>query len=112
MSLFFAVVAAPALAQLDFHPPGLDLPSDEDPQAKIGNLIVDIINMLLGLSAVLAVGAIIWGAVVFILSIGNEKRVATAKQIILWAIVGLLVVGLSFLVVRFVGQILGVAGPI
>jgi uncharacterized membrane protein YjfL (UPF0719 family) len=66
--------------------------------------------MLLGLSAVLAVAAIIWGAVMFIISIGNEKRVETAKKIILWAVIGLLVVGLSFLIVRFVGQILGVPG--
>lgn len=106
--------AAPAFADLK----GLDfsvgskvgLPDDANPQQRIGNLIVAIINIMLSLAAVLAVGAIIWGAVILILSIGDEKRVGTAKKIILSAIAGLIIIGLSFIIVRFIGQKLGVLG--
>lgn len=87
------------------------LPGGEgDPQQHIGKLIVDVINIMLSFAAVLAVGAIIWGAVMLILSIGEDKRVQTAKKIIFSAIIGLLIVGLSFLIVRFVGQFLDAGG--
>lgn len=77
---------------------------------KLANIIIDIINILLGLAAVLAVAAIIWGAVMFITSLGNEQRVASAKKIIFWAIAGLLIIGFSFAIIQLIGGALGVAG--
>lgn len=99
-----------ARAQIDLNPPGIDLPNEgsETAKQKVGDLIVSIINLMLSFAALLAVGAIIWGGIIYITSIGNESQIGKAKKIIFWAIIGLLITGLSFLIVRFVGQALGV----
>lgn len=102
------------LAQLKWNPGIPSLPSGTDPQQTIGDLIIQIIQLILGFSAVLAVGAIIWGAMMMILSLGEQGRVEKGKKIIFWAIVGLLITGLSFLIVGFIGQALqapGAGGP-
>lgn len=103
--------SATAHAQIDLNPTGIDLPQEKEGETakeKVGNLIVSIINLMLSFAALLAVGAIIWGGIIYITSVGNESQVGKAKKIIFWAIVGLLITGLSFLIVRFVGQALGV----
>lgn len=74
------------------------------------NIIVSIINLLLGLSVVLAVAAIIWGAVRIITSLGNSTAVESGKKIIFWAIIGLLIIGFSFAIIQLVGKALGVPG--
>lgn len=99
------------LAQLNWNPniPGLsNIGQGATAQEKVGNLIIGIIQLILAFSAILAVGAIIWGAIMIILSLGEQGRVEKGKKIIFWAIVGLLLAGLSFLIVRFVGQTLGI----
>ncbi len=72
------------------------------------NIIIAVINLMLGLSAVLAVAAIIWGAVRIITSLGNQSGVESGKKIIFWAIVGLLIIGFSFAIIQLVGRALGV----
>src|SRR5687767_5078756 len=104
-----------AHAQINLQPSGIGLPDNlqrGNAQQRVGDIIVSIINIMLAFSAILAVGAIIWGAVTMIISVGNDSKVASAKKIIFWAVLGLLLAGLSFLIVRFVGQALGViTGP-
>lgn len=115
MPLFFLGVQisqAQAPAGIDLQPSGIGLPPSlqtGDPQAKVGNLIVSIINLMLAFSALLAVGAIIWGGITMIVSgAADPSKAEKGKKIIFWAIAGLLVTGLSFLIIRFVGQALGV----
>lgn len=71
-------------------------------------IITAIINLLLGLSAVLAVAAIIWGAVRIITSLGNQSGVESGKKIIFWAIIGLLIIGFAFAIIQLIGEALGV----
>lgn len=85
-----------------------DLPSGGTSQAS--QIIISVINILLGLSAVLAVAAIIWGAVRIITSLGNQQGVESGKKIIFWAIVGLMIIGFSFAIIQLIGQALGVVG--
>lgn len=61
-----------------------------------------VINFLLGLIGVIAVLAIIIAGVRLIVGTGNEEQAATAKKIILWAIVGLVVVILAWVIIRIV----------
>ena len=68
-------------------------------------IIQTILLWILGLAAIAALVALIIGGVMFILSVGNEDRARTAKRIILYAIVGLLIIGTSFLIVQTVGTI-------
>lgn len=57
------------------------------------------IEFFLGFAAVLAVAAIIYGGFTYITSFGDDKKVEHAKQVILAAIIGLIILGVSFAVV-------------
>jgi hypothetical protein len=66
--------------------------------------LTSIINWLLSIVAVLALLAIVVGGILYIISFGDEKRADKAKKIILYAVIGLLVVGLSFTILAAVRQ--------
>lgn len=69
-----------------------------EPQTILGT----VINFLLGLVGVVAVLAIIIAGVRLIAGTGNEEQAATAKKIILWAIVGLVVIILAWVIIQVV----------
>lgn len=72
-------------------------------------VILRIVNFMLGLVAVLALAAMIWGALMYILSLGDEGKTEKAKKVILYAIVGVLVAGVSFVLLSVVRNLL--VGP-
>lgn len=68
-----------------------------------------IINILLILASLVAVIMIIYGGVRYIISRGEEDEAAAAKNVILYAVIGLIVIGLSAAIANFViGAISGV----
>lgn len=75
------------------------------------DLILKIANFLLYLVAALALVAIIWGGVMYIVSLGDEARSARAKHIILFAIMGLLIAGIAEAIIYTVCSIGGFACP-
>src|SRR5688500_3690323 len=105
--LMLHVATFPALAQIDLNLTGLgiELPTGGaggDASTKIGNIIVAGINLLLAFSAIIAVGAIIWGGVKISLAAGNEHNAEQGKKIVLYAIIGLIVTGLSFFIINLI----------
>lgn len=66
------------------------------------DLFTNIGTFLTGLVAALALIAIVWGGVMYILSLGDESRSARAKQIILYAILGLLIAGIASIIIDIV----------
>jgi len=69
-------------------------------------LLMNVILWILGLVAIIALGVIIWGAFMYIVSLGDEKRTTSAKRIILFAVVGLLLVGGAFFIINTVRDLL------
>lgn len=61
-----------------------------------------IVNVILSFVGLLALLAIIYGGIKYIISLGDEKGTEQAKHIILYAIVGLIIVALSAVIVNFV----------
>lgn len=61
-----------------------------------------ILPTLLRAVAILALVALLVGGAMYIFSFGNEDRAKTAKRVILYAIIGLLIMAISGLVVNFV----------
>ncbi len=83
----------------------------KDEIARPGGLAVDqtetsllqkIIEWLLSLVAILALVALITGGVWYIVSFGSEEQTKRAKRVILYAIIGLLVVFISFAILAAV----------
>jgi amino acid transporter len=68
----------------------------------LGTLLGNVINWVLGFAALVAVLFIIYGGILYISSSGNEGRVENAKKTITNAVLGLIVIILSFFIVNFV----------
>ncbi len=72
--------------------------TDESPE----NITVNVIQWALGFLGLAAVVMILWGGITWMTSAGNEEKVRKAKDILRAAIIGLIVVLLSWALVRFV----------
>lgn len=73
-----------------------------DATETINSLITKIINLLSAIVGVVAVIMIIVGGLRYITSGGNDSSVTGAKNTILYAIIGLVIVALAQIIVRFV----------
>lgn len=69
---------------------------------KAGSVGVDLVNVVIGLIGVAAVVAIILGGIQYVTANGDAGKIATAKNTILYAVIGLVVAILAFAIVNFV----------
>ncbi len=76
----------------NYAPPARDLP---------GTIIV-IVNYVLVLVGIFALAFLVYGGFLYITSRGEADQVTTAKQIIINAVIGIVVVGVSAAIVNFV----------
>lgn len=103
--LTLVMIAAPFVVDAQYRDPnpgGTGLPAD----TKLSEFILNIINIALGVAGLVAVLFLIIGGFRYITSAGNEEASEQAKKIILNAIIGIVVIILSFVVVRVIGQAL------
>lgn len=107
-----AMVAAPAYAQADLEG-GLcqganlqvgneDCSSQGNPEETVNDIITNVINIFSIVVGVVSVIMIIIGGLKYITSGGDSGNVSGAKNTILYAIIGLVIVALAQVIVRFV----------
>ncbi len=65
-------------------------------------LIGQVVRYILGVIAILATLMFIWGGVMMLTSGGNSQRVKQAKETLAWAAIGVVVILLSWGIIRFV----------
>lgn len=65
-------------------------------------VVLTIINYFLGFLGLLAVIMIIYGGVTYVSSGGKDETVGNAKKIIMYSIVGIIIILLSFVIVNTV----------
>lgn len=110
-------MAAPALAQsaqdqinnglcagsnLQFTDnPGQCNTASSDATSRINSIVHTVVNLLSAIVGIVAVIMIIVGGFRYITSGGNDTSVTSAKNTILYAIIGLVVVALAQVLVRF-----------
>jgi uncharacterized membrane protein len=89
--------ASVALAQniLPAPPPSL-------PTVTADSLVSNIVSILSIVSGAASVIVIVIAGIMYTTSAGNEKRITTAKDAILYAVVGLIISLLAFAIVNFV----------
>jgi len=75
---------------------------DENPEDAVNNIITTVINIFSLVVGVVSVIMIIIGGLKYITSGGDAGNVSGAKNTILYAVIGLVVVALSQVIVRFV----------
>lgn len=85
------------MAQLG-SPETLNIPSNQANQAALN----DILAVVYFIAGVVCVIAIIVGGIMYTSSNGDSGRVGKAKNILLYAIIGVVVVGIAFTITQFV----------
>ncbi len=81
--------------------PGQCSSAGSDATDRINSIVHTIVNLLSAIVGIVAVIMIIVGGFRYITSGGNDTSVTSAKNTILYAIIGLVVVALAQLIVRF-----------
>lgn len=72
--------------------------------ADLKQTVINIIQWVLGILALIAVVMIIIGGFQWLTSAGNEERIEKAKKVISSAVIGLIIVLLAWAIVIFVAQ--------
>jgi membrane protease YdiL (CAAX protease family) len=105
VTLTLLLLLAPALAFAQGEKFENPLGNDD---LKISDVIITATQWLLGLVGALFALAIVWGGIQYIISFGDEKRVAKGKTILFYAIFGFVIVLLTLTILATVQQFLGI----
>lgn len=103
--LSLALFALPLLTAAQFEQPSgtaSGLPNDQ----KLSTFIMRIINIALAVAGLVAVLFLIIGGFRYVTSAGNEEAGESAKKIITNSIIGIVVIILSFVIVRVISSAL------
>jgi cytochrome bd-type quinol oxidase subunit 2 len=102
-----ALVVFPVAAQItqvggdDCSALGISCSGSEDTDSLLFT-IVNIVNVLLGLVGIVAAVYLVLGGVRYIMSEGESNETEKAKATIIYALIGLLVIGISAALVNFI----------
>ncbi|MBU1151264.1 hypothetical protein KJ632_00375 [Patescibacteria group bacterium] len=69
-------------------------------ESSLRSLVLTMVNYFLTFLGIIAVIMVIYGGVTYVLSAGNDEATGNAKKIIQYALVGLIIVLLSFAIVN------------
>ncbi len=76
------------------------------------NVAVNYINYFLSFLGLVAVSMIIYAGVLLVTAQGEEEQINKGKKIILWAVIGIVVIMLSFVIVRAIAGAGNAAGAV
>jgi len=68
-------------------------------------VFVNIIMWIMSIIGIICVAFIIWGAVMYAISGGNEEQITRAKKILFYAIIGLVIAILALTIAQFVTRV-------
>lgn len=74
--------------------------------AKLADVLSGLLNIAFYIGAFMAFYWLLWGAFQYILSSGKKEELAKARSRITWAIIGLMVILMAYLITTFAAQIL------
>ncbi len=77
----------------------------DSPSKPIGQALHDLTDWLLGVAPAIAVILIIIGGFYYVTSIGDPQKAIKAKEIIRYAITGLVIIGLSYALIVVISKI-------
>jgi cytochrome bd-type quinol oxidase subunit 2 len=76
-------------------------------QGTLGQNITLLINYFLGLLGLIAVAFLIYAGILMVTAGGNDEQVAKSKKIITYAVIGIVIILLSWTIITFVTSALG-----
>ena len=69
-----------------------------------GTMVEEFIKWVIGIAGVMSLIFIVYGGIMYITSTGDPGRVKKAKDMIMYSLIGLVIVGLSFAITAFVSN--------
>lgn len=69
------------------------------PNKPLNQVVLDITNWMLGFIIILSFLMIVYGGIRYLVSFGSEDETAVARKIIVYSITGLIIAGLSWVIV-------------
>jgi len=76
-------------------------------QGTLGQNVTLILNYFLGILGLVAVAFLIYAGVLMVTAGGNDEQVGKARKIITYAVIGIVIILLSWTIVTFVASALG-----
>ena len=73
-------------------------------KGTIPQYVGGIINAVVGILGVILVALIIYGGVLYMTSAGSEEQTKTAKNVLTYAIIGIVIIFAAYLIAKFVLQ--------
>ena len=77
------------------------------PGTTASSILLGFIGWGLSFVAIIALAVLIWGGIRYIISVGNENDIQAARKTIQWAVIGLIIVLLSFAIITAIQAALG-----
>ena len=71
-------------------------------EGSIRQLVLKIVNFALGFLGVIAVIMIIYGGFLYVTAAGADEKIQSAKKIIMYSVIGIIIILLSFAIVNTV----------
>lgn len=81
---------------------GANCPAQSQTEGRVNSVIADGVNIISSIVGIVAVIMIIFGGFKYITAGGDSGKINSAQQTIIYAIVGLVIVALAQIIVRFV----------
>lgn len=106
-ALMFYANNAYAQGAAFFDNPQSGAPPSAAAQGTLGQNITNIINFFLGLLGLIAVAFLIYAGIMMVTAGGDEAAIGKAKKIITFAVVGIVIILLSYTIITFVTTALG-----
>jgi hypothetical protein len=69
-------------------------------ESSFRQIVLNIVNFILYFLGLIAVIMVIYGGITYVISAGNQESVEKAKKIIMYAVIGLIIVLISFALVN------------
>lgn len=111
------LAVTPAFGQIGLdrgkQPSGI-VPAQGNSAQTLGVIIKNLVTLFFSIGAVGFTIMLLWGTVEWILSGGDKEKIAGARKKITTAIIGIVLLGLSFAIIAVIGQITGIdiLGPL
>ena len=76
-------------------------------RGTLGQNVTLIINYFLGILGLVAVAFLIYAGILMVTAGGNDEQITKARKVIMYAVVGIVIILLSWTIVTFVASALG-----
>jgi hypothetical protein len=81
---------------------GLDSVPDVVPKDELSEIIVRVVQYVLGFVGVILFVMIIYGGILYMTAAGNEEQAKKAKSVLTYAIIGIVIIAFAFIIAEFV----------